>query len=172
MLATTISAAIDDPTPPERQRSQIHTVVRPLGNWPPGFKEKAAMSGSKIFTANSEPALLANALGTCSLELGSFPTSAGSTFVALLPLLFLLVLLLKVSLLARLGQLTSSSMIPTSLLVTTSLTSRLRSSFSAWPSTRMPTGPRSDEFGRRVPRPRATGSEASSARSWADSSVI
>jgi DNA polymerase alpha subunit A len=55
---------IDDPTPPERQPSISHTIVRPIGKYPPGFEPKArAEEGSKIVPAASEVALLDQFLG-------------------------------------------------------------------------------------------------------------
>lgn len=56
------AANIDDPTPPEKQPSSIHTVVRPLGEWPAGFTQRAKSERSKIVTAANEAMLLSNFL--------------------------------------------------------------------------------------------------------------
>jgi DNA polymerase alpha subunit A len=58
-----MAGSIDNPSPPERLPSSIHTVVRPLGNWPPGFKEKASSQKSRVITAANEAALLSVVLG-------------------------------------------------------------------------------------------------------------
>ena len=55
---------IDSPTPPDEQPSIAHTIVRPIGKYPPGFESKArAELSSKILSAANERALLVAFLG-------------------------------------------------------------------------------------------------------------
>ena len=54
---------IDDPTPPEHLMSTSHTIVRPLGQYPPGFEKRARSEKAKMIPAPSERALLGNLLG-------------------------------------------------------------------------------------------------------------
>ncbi|CDZ97565.1 dna polymerase alpha catalytic subunit [Phaffia rhodozyma] len=59
-------ANIGDPTPPEKQPSSIHTIVRPLGDFPPGFVNKCRSEGSKIVPVKDESLLLNNLLSNIS----------------------------------------------------------------------------------------------------------
>jgi DNA polymerase alpha subunit A len=66
LILLTLSPApanIDNPTPPDQQISSIHTVVRPLGDFPPGFVQKCQTERSKINTVKSEGILLSNFIG-------------------------------------------------------------------------------------------------------------
>ncbi|KAL7410542.1 hypothetical protein BDY24DRAFT_399400 [Mrakia frigida] len=51
---------IDDPTPLEKQVSAVTTIVRPLGEFPPGFVQKCQTEKSKIATVKTESMLLNN----------------------------------------------------------------------------------------------------------------
>ncbi|KAG9097044.1 DNA-directed DNA polymerase alpha catalytic subunit pol1 [Ceratobasidium sp. UAMH 11750] len=63
-LRTWENTVIDDATPPEKQPSFSHTVVRPLGKFPAGFEAKAKSEKSKIMTMANEKMLLNNLLAT------------------------------------------------------------------------------------------------------------
>jgi DNA polymerase alpha subunit A len=54
---------LEDPTPPEKQPSTLHTVVRALDKFPGGFEVRAKSEKSKILTMANERMLLANLLG-------------------------------------------------------------------------------------------------------------
>jgi hypothetical protein len=59
------AAQIDDPTPPEALPCMVHTLVRPLGRFPPGF-ESTVKSNAKglISPMNNERMLLNSLLGS------------------------------------------------------------------------------------------------------------
>ncbi|QRV74151.1 DNA polymerase family B [Ceratobasidium sp. AG-Ba] len=63
-LRTWENTLIDDATPPEKQPSSSHTVVRPIGRFPAGFEAKAKSEKSKIMAMASEKMLLSNLLAT------------------------------------------------------------------------------------------------------------
>lgn len=54
---------IEDATPPEKQPSASHTIVRPLVQLPAGFEAKVKAEKAKIMTVASEKMLLSNLLG-------------------------------------------------------------------------------------------------------------
>ncbi|KAG8748383.1 DNA-directed DNA polymerase alpha catalytic subunit pol1 [Ceratobasidium sp. 414] len=63
-LRTWENTVIDDATPPEKQPSSSHTVVRPLGRFPTGFEAKVKSEKSKVMTMANEKMLLNNLLAT------------------------------------------------------------------------------------------------------------
>ncbi|KAF8739169.1 DNA polymerase alpha catalytic subunit, partial [Rhizoctonia solani] len=58
------SANIEDSTPPEKQPSTVHTVVRPLGKLPAGFEAKVRAEKSAVKPMANEKMLLNNLLAT------------------------------------------------------------------------------------------------------------
>lgn len=64
LVASSFSSGnIDDPTPLEKQVCAINTIVRPLGEFPPGFVQKCQTEKSKIATVKTESMLLNNLVG-------------------------------------------------------------------------------------------------------------
>lgn len=63
---------LEDPTPPEALPCSVHTFVRPLERFPPGFEAKARGNGKGVITPlQSERALLNNLLRAFLLPLPS-----------------------------------------------------------------------------------------------------
>ncbi|ORY24867.1 hypothetical protein BCR39DRAFT_312260 [Naematelia encephala] len=56
--------SIDDPTPPDRQPSQLATIVRPIEKFPPGLEQRARSERSPFQTVKAERALLNSLLAT------------------------------------------------------------------------------------------------------------
>ena len=55
---------IEDPTPPDRQPSQLTTIVRPIEKFPPGLELRAKQEKSPFQTVKAERALLNSLLAT------------------------------------------------------------------------------------------------------------
>lgn len=56
-------ANIEDSTPPEKQPSVVHTIVRPLGKLPAGFEAKVRAEKAPVKPMVNEKMLLNNLLG-------------------------------------------------------------------------------------------------------------
>jgi DNA polymerase alpha subunit A len=56
--------SIDDPTPPDRQTSQLTTIIRPIEKFPPGLEARAKTERSPFQTVKAERALLNSLLAT------------------------------------------------------------------------------------------------------------
>jgi DNA polymerase alpha subunit A len=55
---------IDDPTPPDRQPSQLSTIIRPIEKFPPNLEARAKTERSPFQTVKAERALLNSLLAT------------------------------------------------------------------------------------------------------------
>ncbi|KAI9509680.1 hypothetical protein F5148DRAFT_1185768 [Russula earlei] len=53
---------IDDPTPPESLPCTVHTLVRPLGRFPPGFEAKVKSNAKGLISPMSNERMLLNSL--------------------------------------------------------------------------------------------------------------
>lgn len=75
---SSLIAQIDDPTPPEALPCVVHTLVRPLGRFPPGFEANVkSKARGMISPMNNERMLLNSLLGLwCFCNLSSFFTNA------------------------------------------------------------------------------------------------
>lgn len=56
------TAQIDDPTPPEALPCTVHTLVRPLGRFPPGFEAKVKPNSKGLISPMSNERMLLNSL--------------------------------------------------------------------------------------------------------------
>jgi DNA polymerase alpha subunit A len=61
-LPRTLTAQIDDPTPPEALPCTVHTLVRPLGRFPPGFEAKVKSNAKGLISPMSNERMLLNSL--------------------------------------------------------------------------------------------------------------
>jgi DNA polymerase alpha subunit A len=55
---------LDDPTPPDKQSSQLQTIIRPIERFPPNFETVARSGPSPFQTVKAERALLNSLLAT------------------------------------------------------------------------------------------------------------
>ena len=55
---------LDDPTPPDRLRSRLNTIIRPIEKFPPGLEARAKSERSPFQTVKAERALLNSLLAT------------------------------------------------------------------------------------------------------------
>src|SRR6266436_3563635 len=57
-----LTAQIDDPTPPEALPCTVHTLVRPLGRFPPGFEANVKSNAKGLISPMNNERMLLNSL--------------------------------------------------------------------------------------------------------------
>jgi DNA polymerase alpha subunit A len=62
LVLPSLTAQIDDPTPPEALPCTVHTLVRPLGRFPPGFEAKVKSNAKGLISPMNNERMLLNSL--------------------------------------------------------------------------------------------------------------